>query len=71
HFHFGDDFEEEGAGEAEAKESSVKPPLHKLHFPLWPFLTDPDENPHEVFPKLLQWSHDELRRIDVKPKGRV
>jgi hypothetical protein len=69
HFHFGDDSEEQDAGED--KPSSVKPSLHKLHFPLWPFLEAPDENPHEVLPKLLQWSRDELRRIDLKPKGRL
>jgi hypothetical protein len=63
HLHIGD----EPAADENAESSSLKPALYKLHFPVWPFLDQPDENPHQVLPRLLEWCRDELRRIDLKP----
>ena len=65
HLHFGD---EPSTDLDEGSNGSAKLALHKLHFPVWPFLEEPDENPHHVLPKLLDWCRDELKRIDAKPR---
>lgn len=68
HFHIGDDEPppEEDNESAEPNEAAAKPPLYKLHFPLWPFLEEPDDKPHEVLPRVLAWSREELKRIDAR-----